>query len=102
MNYNKLKKFNKIFVSVLSGVFFIVLAAVLISFFVEKSGDASAWSNIGLIFISLFFALPVFGLMPFWVMLLTEKKKCVYAIILYIVLLALWISCLVVGWVYPD
>ena len=102
MNGDKLKRFNKILVSVLSGVFLVVLAALLITFFVEKSGGASAWSNIGLIFISMFFALPVFGIMPFWIMLLTEKKKCVYAIILYIVLLALWVSCVIVGWVYPD
>lgn len=102
MNSGKLKKFNRIFVSVLSGVFLVALAVVLILFFAEKSGGAGAWSNIGLIFIAMFFTFPIFGLMPFWLMLITEERKCIYAIILYILLLVLWISCVIVGWIYPD
>ena len=84
-------------VAIISGILVLVEIVLLIVFFSEKALLGSAWTNVGMVIISVFLAVPLVSAMPVW-LIVSVRKRSFVSIILYILALILFVICLICGW----
>jgi uncharacterized membrane protein (UPF0182 family) len=85
-------------VAIISGILVLVEIVLLIVFFSEKALLGSDWTNVGMVMISVFLAVPLVSAMPVWLIVSVRKSRSFVSIILYILALILFVICLICGW----
>ena len=85
-------------VAIISGILVLVEIVLLIVFFSEKALLGSDWTNVGMVMISVFLAVPLVSAMSVWLIVSVRKSRSFVSIILYILALILFVICLICGW----
>ena len=85
-------------VAIISGILVLVEIVLLIVFFSEKALLGSDWTNVGMVMISVFLAVPLVSAMSVWLIVSVRKSISFVSIILYILALILFVICLICGW----
>lgn len=85
-------------VAVISSILILAEIVLLIVFFSEKALLGSDWTNVGMVIISVFLAVPLVSVLPVWLIVSVRKGRSFVSIILYVLALVLFVICLICGW----